>query len=357
MGAIRLFLAFVVAIDHLRQFVLNSAGVDLPGHYELGVNAGFAVMLFYVISGFLISTGLTKKYPPNIDGTIAFYASRFIRIFSLYWPILVIDLLYLPQGRETFWASSFADKFTNLFIFGMDWRIEFAAYPGFHWQAAAPAFGQVWTLAAELTFYVVAPCLLRSWRLVWAVLLVSVTVRAAFVYSFGFDNRWTYMFLPSTFLFFLIGHLAHHATYRLPWIEKTVAGGAFLGAAICMLVIGSYVDWDSLRFWAVVLCFAAALPGIFHATNANRWLNVLGELSYPVYLVHVLALLFVTPLLLRVIEMLERGRLAAIAATLIYLLVVTPAAAVAHWLIERPMTTVMRGALSVRDRLKAAMAR
>jgi peptidoglycan/LPS O-acetylase OafA/YrhL len=356
MGLVRLFLAFVVAVDHLRQLVLNSANVDLPGHYELGMNAGFAVMLFYVISGFLISIGLTKKYPTNIDGTIAFYESRFIRIFSLYWPILLIDLFLVPRGREIFWASPFADKFTNVFIFGMDWRIEFAAFPNFHWQAAAPAFGQVWTLAAELTFYVAAPYLLRSWRFVWAVLLASALIRAAFVHSFGFDNRWTYMFLPSTFVFFLIGHLAHHATYRLPWMEKTAAGITFLAAAICMLVIGPYVDWDSLRFWAVVLCFAAALPGLFYATNANRWLNMFGELSYPVYLIHVLALLYVAPLLLRVIEMLHRGRLAAIAAALVYLAAVTVAAVIAHWLIERPMTNVMRIALSLRNRLKAATA-
>jgi peptidoglycan/LPS O-acetylase OafA/YrhL len=356
MGSVRLFLSFVVAIDHMRQVVLNPVNVALPGDYELGVNAGFAVMLFYVISGFLISLGLTKKYPMNLDGTIAFYENRFIRIFSLYWPILLIDILLAPRGREIFLAGSFVDQFTNVFIFGMDWRIEFAAFPNFHWQAAAPSFGQAWTLAVELTFYVAAPYLLRSWRLVWVTLLASALTRLAFVHSFGFDSRWTYMFLPSTFLFFLFGHLAHHATYRWPWVKKTGAGMMFLAVAICMLVIGPYVDWDSLRFWTMVLCFAAALPGLFYATNANRWLNIFGELSYPVYLVHVLVLLYLAPLLLRIIEMLHRGRPAAIAAALVYLAIVAIAAVVAHWLIERPMTNLMRTALSVRNRLKAARA-
>src|SRR5262245_44512780 len=57
MGAIRLALAWIVALDHFRVIALTprSIGLDtlLP---NLGLNGGIAVMLFYVISGFLIST-------------------------------------------------------------------------------------------------------------------------------------------------------------------------------------------------------------------------------------------------------------------------------------------------------------
>ena len=63
MGAIRLFLAFVVVIDHVRELVLRPLGLDTGDYIKIGMNAGHAVMFFYVISGFLISYVLQDKYP------------------------------------------------------------------------------------------------------------------------------------------------------------------------------------------------------------------------------------------------------------------------------------------------------
>jgi peptidoglycan/LPS O-acetylase OafA/YrhL len=62
MGAIRLFLALVVVADHLTQFVLLPNHLHFSGYYKLGLSAPAAVLMFYVISGFLISTVLNAKY-------------------------------------------------------------------------------------------------------------------------------------------------------------------------------------------------------------------------------------------------------------------------------------------------------
>src|SRR5580658_6106669 len=98
MGAVRLFLALVVAFDHSRSFCLFPHQLDLPVFYALGFNAGYAVMYFYIISGFLISFVLRHKY--NHAGVAAFYESRFIRIFSLYWPIALITLVCIHEAGE-----------------------------------------------------------------------------------------------------------------------------------------------------------------------------------------------------------------------------------------------------------------
>jgi peptidoglycan/LPS O-acetylase OafA/YrhL len=62
---------------------LRPHDTDITVIYSLGFNAGFAVMYFYIISGFLISFVLAHKYPASVSGTAAFYRSRFTRIFSL----------------------------------------------------------------------------------------------------------------------------------------------------------------------------------------------------------------------------------------------------------------------------------
>jgi peptidoglycan/LPS O-acetylase OafA/YrhL len=56
-----------------------------------------------------------------------------------------------------------------------------------------------WTLGAELNFYLLAPFILRSWKIALALLLASAGVRAYLVATTVFDGRWTYVFAPSTF--------------------------------------------------------------------------------------------------------------------------------------------------------------
>jgi peptidoglycan/LPS O-acetylase OafA/YrhL len=342
MGAIRLFLALVVAVDHLRASVLAPAGLGLDGIYELGVNGGFAVMFFFMISGFLISMVLGRKYPTGLAGALGFYQSRFIRIFSLYWPLALMILVLSGAARHAL-LSSDCDAFTNLFVFGIDWRIAFASYPDLHWSASLPMFLQTWTLGPELTFYVLAPWLLRSPRLMLVALLLSAATRAALVHQFGFDVRWTYIFLPSTFLFFLLGHIAQTLSWRFTWLRRGYTGSAFLVACIACLTVGSYAEMDSVRFWAAVLCLAAALPGVFHATSEWRFFNLLGALSYPLYLTHA----FLIGWLLQWKEQIAShapGHVWLVSAmiTVPYLLACIVVALAAHWLVERPVAPMMR---------------
>jgi peptidoglycan/LPS O-acetylase OafA/YrhL len=60
--------------------------------------------------------------------------------------------------------------------------------------------------------------------------------------------------------------------------------------AVLLLNYPANADWDSPRFWVTALCFAFALPGIFAATAKNRLSNWLGDLSYPLYLIHLLVM-------------------------------------------------------------------
>jgi peptidoglycan/LPS O-acetylase OafA/YrhL len=354
MGAVRLFLALVVAVDHFRAAILRPAGLGLDGIYELGVNGGIAVMFFFMISGFLISMVLSRKYPAGLSGTLGFYQARFIRIFSLYWPLAFIILIVSGAARHALLSSGY-DAFTNLFVFGIDWRVAFASYPDLHWSASLPMFLQTWTLGPELTFYVLAPWLLRSPRLTLVVLVLSAATRVALVHQFGFDVRWTYIFLPSTFLFFLLGHLAQTLSWRFAWLRRGGTGGALLVACIACLTVGSYAVFDSVRFWVAVLCLAAALPGLFHATSEWRFFNLLGALSYPLYLTHT----FLIDWLAQWNEQISRhsighiGLASAILATS-FLVACVLVALATHWLVERPVAAMMRSVADAARSLRPA---
>jgi peptidoglycan/LPS O-acetylase OafA/YrhL len=179
MGVVRLFLAMVVATDHWRLQALHPRHVGLTSYAELRFNAGYAVLFFYVISGFLITYTLAHNYSPDAAGVRGFYRNRAARIFSLYWPLVVVAFIVVPGAWTAFAAADPADKFTGLFLLGIDWRVAFASYPADHWSAAIGGLHQAWTLGAELVFYLMAPFLMRSWMWAAAILVASVATRYA----------------------------------------------------------------------------------------------------------------------------------------------------------------------------------
>lgn len=286
MGPIRLFLALVVATDHARAVLMIPSHTDVPNRFELGVNAGYAVMYFYVISGFLMSYVLKNSYSPTRSGTLKFYQSRFIRIFSLYWPMMILALSVNPGALTTFLQGRPCDTFTGIFLFGIDWNLAFGQYPTTNWGASVVGLQPAWTLGAELTFYILAPFILRSRVAMFAILGASAIVRLVMVHKYGFDVLWTYQFFPATVLFFVLGAIARDFADMLPLMKRPIVGVTLLAAVPLLLMVPHYADWDTFRFWLSYLCFAAAMPAVFACTKDSAPLNALGGLSYPLYMTH-----------------------------------------------------------------------
>jgi peptidoglycan/LPS O-acetylase OafA/YrhL len=348
-GLIRLFLAYVVALSHVRTSVIGPLHMGLSTPYELGLNGAYAVMFFYVISGFLISTVLDQKYTSSRQSTFLFYESRFIRIFSLYWPAVVIVLLAFGT-MGSFLSRELPDILTPLFLIGADWRAGFATYPTVYGEAMVGGLTQCLTLASELTFYLMAPFLLRSWRASIAALIISALIRAVLIATVGFDAIWTYIFFPSILVFFMLGHFTRVAAARWPILGNPRVGLSLLFVSLAIFLTNLPVMPDTRPFWLAAICFAAAIPGVFSCTKDNRFLNELGALSYPIYIVHVFILH----------EMLNTGLFQAISARFpdeigphvivwAYLICVGLAAIAAHRLVEQPTAWLMRRAFSVRN--------
>ena len=348
MGAIRLFLAAVVACDHWYSAVLAPMAAPVEDNFKLGFNAGYAVLFFYVISGFLITYALGRKYG---DDTRGFYKARFTRIFSLYWPLVVLTFLLFNYSWSQFLAASPWDKLTGIFLLGQDWRMAFATYPVVHYDAAIFGLRQAWTLGAELTFYIMAPLLMRSWKIGAALLLASFSFRALLVADVGggFHGVWGYLFIGSTFGFFMLGHLAALAARRWPMLANRKRGVVLMVGSFAAMAVGPRAGFDNWRLWLSALCFAAALPGLFEATKGIRWMNLLGNLSYPLYLVHTLVVAAVGDWWL---ALGNNGRLVSYASLAVFLAASTLAALAAHRLLEIPTSQLMRRALLWRSRAR-----
>jgi peptidoglycan/LPS O-acetylase OafA/YrhL len=334
MGLLRLFLATVVAMAHLQTTDLQARGLQFWGYYYVGFNAGYAVMAFYMISGFLISMVLASKYKRE---PASFYFKRGVRIFSLYLPIAAIAFLFVDGTLRDFEAANGLQKVTNFSLIGSDWLILWRdPSTGSAWLALPTPLHQAWTLSAELTFYLAAPWLLRSNAASALALIGSATIRFAIAHKLGWSDRWLYYFLPSTFLFFLIGHWARVLAQRFSILGSERVGWGLLAACFAILVIRRPY-WDTVGYWSAMMCLGLSLPGLFNATKNNVVLNWLGALSYPMYLVHNMVRMIA-------IENWHVDRYwphlphvaPATALMVPYVLCVLFAAALAHQFIERP---------------------
>ena len=347
MGAIRLFLACGVVFAHALRGVLHHRGLTADEGWWLNIVGGRAVIFFYIVSGFLISYALHEKYALTVDGTLAFFRSRFLRIFPLWWALLVVCLLInIPPWPG---PNSLAVVAPAVVLLGTDWLVPFWAYPERYWAIFPQALGVGWTLGAELTFYLIAPWVLRSGKIATALLLISATVRfgVAFVVPVQADREyvtWSYFFFPATLMFFLLGHFANVLSRKFP-----------LGApaSIAVLALAGFFSWldpsisiDWLLSYLSCVCFAAALPGLFAVTKDSRIFNFLGDLTYPLYLTHTMTVAalfwpweFAKPLGQSLIAGAAYFGSPTIGGAFLIaaiLSIAIPVAAVVHFVIERP---------------------
>jgi peptidoglycan/LPS O-acetylase OafA/YrhL len=291
MGAIRLFLAYSVLLDH-ECLPAMRRGLSCDHSWALNVTGAQAVIFFYIISGFLMSYVLSSKYPATKTGTYQFYKARFLRIYPLWWAVMAVCVI-IDAGL---WPTNVFQVVGSGLLVGTDWMAFVRAQGLTNASLFAPDASIGWTLGAELTFYLLAPYVLRSGRLALAAFVGSATVRLGVLLFVSRDvlsyyEAWSYFFLPSTFMFFMLGHLARRTSYF---------GTAGPWPSFALLIVAGWLtsrkgwppvdDWFAANDYLAAFIFAAALPGLFEATKNNRLSNWLGDLTYPLYLTHFIVL-------------------------------------------------------------------
>ena len=299
MGSIRTLLAISVLFYHAYGVVF--------------VGGSLAVQLFFLISGFLISFVLVEARTYGTAG--AFYKNRALRLFPLYFIValgtlalyltayfvLGIESPFIEVFRDIDWSGRIALALSNLLIFGQDW-IMFTSVQdgrfqltGYYWPTEVPVWDGLliepgWSLGVELTFYLVAPFILTNRKLLVALLLASLALRVSFIMAgFGLKDPWFYRFFPTELALFLIGALSHQLL--LPrfkangWLTRHVSVAVTVLVALYCAVF-FLLPGRATHHVTLFVVMAVALPFLFHFQNSFRWDRKIGDLSYPIYIVH-----------------------------------------------------------------------
>lgn len=314
MGILRTILALLVVGSHLHAFG----------------GAAFAVKSFFIISGFYMALVIDTRYFALPLSN--FYASRLLRLLPLYWVVGLLtvcaEMVLVPRGQ-------YFDKLASPLAYGAGLDLSSLPLPiifyigvslttmlgldsglwlGFArvggMLSIAPNFApdatsvmalnpvpQGWTIGLELLFYAVAPFIVRrSIWLIGSLCLVSLAFRLALI-ALGFSGEpWNRTLFPSELIYFLLGVLGYRLYLVMPRLKLT--GRTETALALLVLVI-AIIYWPVehfLRFtliwsfWNTVpyLLIAAGIPFLFKLSKDNAFDANVGELSYPIYMCHVL---------------------------------------------------------------------
>jgi peptidoglycan/LPS O-acetylase OafA/YrhL len=331
MGIIRLLLALSVVAVHAGSIF----GFNLVG-------GPIAVQSFYIISGFYMSLILNEKYVGQNNSYRLFITNRFIRLFPVYWTVLLLTVFfslgvaYLSHGATYGKFDSYLQvgsnlpsflylMLANLVVFGQDVAMFLGITPesgqlffaGNIFNSSLPVHSflfipQAWTLGLELMFYLVAPFIVRRGpKLVTSILLSSFLLRL-FLYDFMHlqNDPWTYRFFPTELMFFLLGYMSYQIHLKIK--ERKISRGINLSILTFMIVFtflyeflpeGKYsyspFSLKELIYFSAIITF---IPFLFNFLKKIKWDNRIGELSYPVYISHMLVIMICGGLHLTVLK-------------------------------------------------------
>ncbi len=305
-------LAYVPGLDGIRA--VSILGI-MANHGGLGFAAGgfISVNVFFVLSGFLITTLLVKEWATS--GTIRlkrFWARRARRLlpalFALLAGIAVYAWLFAPSGTL---ASLRLDGLSTLLYVG-NWH-QILTNQSYFGQTALPSpLLHTWTLAIEEQFYLVWPLVVlgllkwgRSVRFLFVTSVVAAVASAlemAWLFRPGFDPSRLYYGTDTRAQDLLIGAALAFALSRRP-VAATPRGRA---ALTWTAVAGAAVfatEWIRLNassafpyvggFFMADVAVALVILGVYQnpaglpaRVLGFRPLAFVGKISYGLYLWH-----------------------------------------------------------------------
>jgi len=304
MGIIRVLLSVSVVITH----------TGLLWGYNIA-NGMVAVQIFYIFSGFYMFLILSNRYK-SIGN---FFKSRALRLYPIYFCITFLTfclmcLWFLFGGSSMF--SGFADIWrvaslptrffaivANSCLFFQDTFLFLAVNPhtgGLYFtsnslQEPMPLHKlllvpQAWSLGVELTFYLFAPFLVKR-KTITLVLIAGASISLRLILAgMGFDkDPWSYRFFPFELALFLFGGIGYRIYERIKHSKKTSIFAPF----VTILTLSSLFAFQFLHIKGnyillYYMAIALAVPFVFHMTKDSFLDRKIGDLSYPIYISHIL---------------------------------------------------------------------
>ncbi len=317
LNSVRFIAAFLVIIHHIEQFryifglkYINSGFINIIG--KLGV------VLFFVLSGFLITyLLLVEKEITNTIGIKKFYIRRILRIWPLYYLIILTALFLFPHisfiQLPGFDSSSLYENFSLKVLFYL------LIFPNLVISAlgVVPFASHTWSIGTEEQFYIIWPALMKKvenkFVLMLAIISLYIGIRAI-LNHYPSNTTLTAInnYLKATpidcmaigGIFSLIGYSTNKwmQIIKKALFDKRLQIVVFL-ATITLMAKGTDFHYYQYEIYAVlfgIIIINLALNKNSFINLEETWLNYLGKISYGLYMFHPLVIIVSIKILLAV---------------------------------------------------------
>lgn len=267
----------------------------LLGHFLYfiaGTSSGiYGVNLFFVLSGFLITSILLNQKAKSILGAYKnFIGRRALRIFPIFYLIITFYLLINSGDINADWPYLYSYTY-NFFVSGIqDWEHN--------------VYAPYWSLSVEEQFYIFFPFVILGlnkkpkWQLAVLTLILTISLTERMLKLTGVHH---YVNLVTNMWPLTIGAVAawfaHHNKlnsrfFSSTWVEVLM----FLSLCVVLrygeLLIG-FIMFPLVNVYMVIKAYAfnfVVKP--IDKLLQHRWIIFVGKISYGVYLYHILVLHF-----------------------------------------------------------------
>ena len=266
---------------------------------DITYNGGEGVIIFFVISGFLIATNSMQRWGRlgRID-VRAFYARRASRILPcLVGLVAILSVLHLAHVPDYVIHSpqSLPKAVTSAFGLYLNWYEGHTGYLPASWDV-------LWSLSIEEVFYIGFPlvCLLvRKDRILAPALAVLALSQPFALRSIVGNDIWRQKAYLPGMAAIAMGVLATIAAVHIQrdrrWLRISLIAAGACGVFTDLAFEDNLFHWMGFWILFVLMISAAALILGFHlqaravpgwSLMGTRWLQSCGRLSYEIYLTH-----------------------------------------------------------------------
>ncbi len=309
LNGLRFIAALLVIIHHIEQF---KAYNQLTNYWNkiafIGIVGKLGVVLFFVLSGFLITYLLLVEERKNEKISIkAFYLRRVLRIWPLYYLILILAFFILPHIHLFEWTNF------NIDVIHSQLGIKFLLFVLFlpnlilAFFGAIPYASHTWSIGTEEQFYLAWPLLFNKIKSSRIVAMFIIIVGYILIHVFLLTKYSNFLPARQVILDFwklfnidcmAIGAIIALLLFNKHRFIKYLMSPYLFYVALCLISLGMYfgiyipfIHYEiyALLFGIIILQLAA--NPIFSKVLEHAVLNYLGKISYGLYMFHAIGIM------------------------------------------------------------------
>ncbi len=308
LNGLRFIAAFLVIIHHIEQIKSASKIASYWGITPfIGIIGNLGVVLFFVLSGFLITyLLLAEEYSFKTISIKKFYIRRILRIWPLYFLIIIFAFFILPNitlftlpafGKEVIYSNLWLKLFLYAIFFP---NLVLALY------GIVPYASHTWSIGTEEQYYLVWPVILKYFKkfriilmlfIIMAYLLIAIFLSTHYSDFIPHKNIvkafWSTFNLDCMAIGGIFAILLFQKSKSLKLLQNNMLFYATICVVVFLMLKGVYIPYIHYEFYAVlfgIIILNFATNDKIKITLENRLLNYFGNISYGLYMYHPIAI-------------------------------------------------------------------